>query len=35
LQKQKPESVLFFFVDAAHFVHGAFLGYIWCFMLSS
>ncbi len=21
-----------FFVDAAHFVHGAFLGYLWCFV---
>jgi transposase len=30
--RQKQESVLFFFVDAAHFVHGAFLGYIWCFL---
>ncbi len=25
-------SELFFFVDAAHFVHGAFLGLIWCFV---
>jgi len=32
LQKQKQASVLFFFVDAAHFVHGAFLGFIWCFV---
>jgi len=31
-QKQKQASVLFFFVDAAHFVHGAFLGYLWCFV---
>jgi hypothetical protein len=23
---------LFFFVDAAHFVHGAFLGFLWCFV---
>ncbi len=32
MKKQKQASVLFFFVDAAHFVHCAFLGYIWCFM---
>ncbi len=32
MKKQKQESVLFFFVDAAHFVHGAFLGFIWCFV---
>src|SRR4030066_2520106 len=32
LQKQKQASVLFFFVDAAHFVHGAFLGFLWCFV---
>jgi transposase len=32
LQKQKQANVLFFFVDAAHFVHGAFLGFIWCFV---
>jgi len=32
LKRQKQESVLFFFVDAAHFVHGAFLGFIWCFV---
>jgi transposase len=31
-QKQKQANVLFFFVDAAHFVHGAFLGYLWCFV---
>jgi transposase len=31
-QKQKQASDLFFFVDAAHFVHGAFLGYLWCFV---
>jgi len=31
-QKQKQANVLFFFIDAAHFVHGAFLGYLWCFV---
>jgi transposase len=31
-QKQKQANALFFFVDAAHFVHGAFLGYLWCFV---
>ncbi len=25
-------SEFFFFVDAAHFVHGAFLGFLWCFV---
>jgi transposase len=29
---QNQANVLFFFVDAAHFVHGAFLGYLWCFV---
>jgi hypothetical protein len=25
-------STAVFFVDAAHFVHGAFLGFLWCFV---
>jgi transposase len=28
----KMASEPFFFVDAAHFVHGAFLGFLWCFI---
>ena len=32
MQNQKQANVQFFFVDAAHFVHGAFLGFIWCFV---
>lgn len=31
MQKQKTANGLFFFIDAAHFVHGAFLGFLWCF----
>lgn len=32
MRKQKRVNVLFFFVDAAHFVHSAFLGFLWCFV---
>lgn len=32
MRKQKRVNALFFFVDAAHFVHGAFLGFLWCFI---
>jgi transposase len=31
-KKPKMASEPFFFVDAAHFVHGAFLGFLWCFV---
>jgi len=32
LQEAAAGKRLLFFVDAAHFVHGAFLGYLWCFV---
>ena len=31
LEKARKGTRKVFFVDAAHFVHGAFLGYLWCF----
>lgn len=31
LEKAKEGELKVFFVDAAHFVHGAYLGYLWCF----
>lgn len=31
LQEAKEGKRAVFFVDAAHFVLGAFLGYVWCF----
>jgi transposase len=32
LEEAKQGKCKVFFVDAAHFVHGAFLGYLWCFV---
>lgn len=32
MQEAAAGKRLLFFVDAAHFVHGAFLGYLWCFV---
>lgn len=32
LEEAKQEKRKVYFVDAAHFVHGAFLGYLWCFV---
>jgi transposase len=32
LQEAKEGKRKVYFVDAAHFVHGAFLGYLWCFV---
>ncbi len=31
LEEAKRGERTLFFVDAAHFVHGAFLGFVWCF----
>ena len=31
LEEEKPGKRKVFFVDAAHFVMGAFLGMLWCF----
>lgn len=32
LEKAKAGEIKVFFVDAAHFVHGTYLGYLWCFV---
>jgi len=32
LEEAKEGKRVVFFVDAAHFVHGAFLGFLWCFV---
>jgi transposase len=32
LEQAKAGKVKVFFVDAAHFVHGSYLGYLWCFV---
>ena len=32
LEKAKAGELKVFFVDAAHFVHGTYLGYLWCFV---
>ena len=32
LEEAKSGQRVVFFVDAAHFVHGAFLGFVWCFV---
>lgn len=32
LEEAKKGKRKVYFVDAAHFVHGAFLGYLWCFV---
>jgi transposase len=32
LEEAKTQKRTVFFVDAAHFVHGAFLGFVWCFI---
>lgn len=32
LEEAKAGKRAVFFVDAAHFVHGAFLGFVWCFV---
>jgi transposase len=31
LEEAKSGRINVFFVDASHFVHGAFLGFVWCF----
>ena len=32
LERAKAGELKVFFVDAAHFVHGTYLGYLWCFV---
>jgi transposase len=32
LEKAKAGSLKVFFVDASHFVHGTYLGHLWCFV---
>jgi transposase len=32
LEEAKAGKVKVYFVDAAHFVHGTYLGYLWCFV---
>ena len=32
LEDAKTRKSKMFFVDAAHFVHGSYLGYLWCFV---
>ena len=31
IELAKKGKLKLFFADAAHFVHGTFLGYLWCF----
>lgn len=32
IELAKQEKIKLFFADASHFVHGTFLGYLWCFV---